>query len=129
MAAGPAAERCIGDDLLDKLDTIGFFRDVTNLLDEYKGLTNNMRICYFLTNSFPDLPSDAQVVENDYIIEFSHPSLGPIKLTGFPVSFSKTPFSVRREAPLYGQHTEEVLQEILGLGWEEISQLKKEGVC
>lgn len=85
-------------------------------------------IPYCPVNSFLDLPSDPQVVENDYIIEFSHPSLGPVKLTGFPVSFSETPFSVRREAPTYGQHTEEVLQEVLGLSWEEIGQLKNEGI-
>lgn len=79
-------------------------------------------------NSMLDLPSDPQVVENDYIVDFNHPSLGQVKLTGFPVWFSKTPFSVRREAPLHGQHTEEVLQEVLGLGWEEITRLKEERV-
>jgi len=28
-------ERCIGNDLLKKLDMVGFFRDVTNHMDEY----------------------------------------------------------------------------------------------
>ncbi|MFC2000561.1 CaiB/BaiF CoA transferase family protein, partial [Chloroflexota bacterium] len=92
----------------------------TKTREEWMEILKRSGIPYCPINSFVDLPSDPQVMENDYIIEFSHPSLGPIKMTGFPVSFSETPFSVRREAPLYGQHTEEVLQEVLGLNWEEI---------
>ncbi|OGO04762.1 MAG: hypothetical protein A2Y91_03140, partial [Chloroflexi bacterium RBG_13_54_8] len=81
----------------------------TKTREEWMEILRCSGIPYCPINSFRDLPSDPQVVENDYIIEFSHPSLGPVKLTGFPVSFSETPCSVRREAPLHGQHTEEIL--------------------
>ncbi len=76
----------------------------------------------------PSEPPDPQVIENNYIIDFDHPSLGPVKLTGFPVNFSKTPPSMKKAAPLYGQHTEEILQEMLGLSWDELASLKEEGV-
>ncbi|MFJ4526361.1 CoA transferase [Streptomyces sp. NPDC088810] len=41
-----------------------------------------------------------------------HPSEGAIRSVGVPVRFSATPASVRRFAPLPGQHTEEVFQEL-----------------
>ncbi len=100
----------------------------TKTSKEWMDILRSGGIPYCPINSFLDLASDPQVMENDYIIEFNHPSLGPTKLTGFPVSFSKTPFSVRREAPLFGQHTEEILQEVLGLDWDEIGQLKNDGI-
>ncbi len=75
-----------------------------------------------------DVVTDRQVLENDYIVEFDHPVWGKIKTTGFPVHFSNTPASIRREAPELGQHTEEVLIEILGYTWDEIAKLKEEEV-
>jgi crotonobetainyl-CoA:carnitine CoA-transferase CaiB-like acyl-CoA transferase len=39
-----------------------------------------------------------------------------------------TPAQIAREAPEFGQHTEEVLSEALGLSWEEIAALREDGV-
>jgi len=47
---------------------------------------------------------------------------------GMPLRFSETPAEVRAEAPQFGQHTEEVLIEVGGYSWEEISLLKEEEV-
>jgi len=47
---------------------------------------------------------------------------------GYPVRFSETPAQVVREAPEFGQHTEEVLHELAGFDWEEIAKLREEGV-
>ena len=41
-----------------------------------------------------------------------HPSEGAIRSIGIPVRFSATPGSVRRPAPLPGQHTDEVFREL-----------------
>lgn len=86
------------------------------------------QFAYDVVNNIDDLPSDPQVLANGYIVPFNHPVLGPVRLTGFPVTFSETPCGISREAPELGQHTEEVLMERLGLSWEELSQLKEEGV-
>jgi len=75
-----------------------------------------------------DLPSDPQVIENEYIVDFDHPVLGKIKMVGLPVKFSKTPGSIRLPAPEFGEHTEIVLNEIGGYSWEEIGQLREEEV-
>ena len=45
-----------------------------------------------------------------------------------PVRLSATPGAVRAPAPELGQHTEEVLLEVLGFEWEQIGRLREQGV-
>jgi crotonobetainyl-CoA:carnitine CoA-transferase CaiB-like acyl-CoA transferase len=47
---------------------------------------------------------------------------------GIPVRLSETPGSVRLPAPEHGQHTELVLTDLLGYGWDELSALREKGV-
>lgn len=75
-----------------------------------------------------DLVDDPQVLANDYIIDANHEALGPVKVPGIPIQFSETPGAVTCEAPELGQNTEEVLVGIGGYDWEEIAQLREEGV-
>jgi crotonobetainyl-CoA:carnitine CoA-transferase CaiB-like acyl-CoA transferase len=55
--------------------------------------------------------ADPQALAREMIVETTHPSAGPVKAIGLPIKFSETPGSVRRAAPLLGQHTREVLRE------------------
>ena len=55
--------------------------------------------------------TDPQALAREMIVETTHPSAGPVKAIGLPIKFSETPGSVRRAAPLLGQHTREVLRE------------------
>jgi crotonobetainyl-CoA:carnitine CoA-transferase CaiB-like acyl-CoA transferase len=75
-----------------------------------------------------DLADDAQALENGYITEIDHPSLGPIKMVGNPVNFTGTPVTVDGYSPCFGQNTEEVLLDICGYDWDKIQQLKDEEV-
>ena len=75
-----------------------------------------------------DLPNDAQVLANEYIIDYNHDIFGPVKVAGIPIQFSKTSGKVKAEAPELGQHVEEVLIEMGNYSWEEIARLKEEGV-
>jgi len=79
-------------------------------------------------NSPMDLSSDAQVVENRYLVEYDHPFFGKSWLPGYPAHFSETPADTRGRAPEQGEHTEEVLREIAGYSDSEIRQLRDEGV-
>jgi crotonobetainyl-CoA:carnitine CoA-transferase CaiB-like acyl-CoA transferase len=45
-----------------------------------------------------------------------------------PYQFSETPTSIRRPAPLLGEHTEQVLREVIGLSDAEIVELAAEGI-
>jgi len=71
-------------------------------------------LIYTIVNTVDDLPEDPQVKANDYIVDFDHPQHGPTQVVGVPVGLSQTPGSVRAPAPELGQHTEEVLLEVLG---------------
>ncbi len=79
---------------------------------------------FTLVNSVDDLPDDPQVQANGYVTEFGHPAYGPTKVVGVPVGLSETPGAVSRPAPEFGQHTEEVLTDLLGYSWEDIGRLK-----
>jgi formyl-CoA transferase len=61
------------------------------------------------------------------VIEVEHPILGKIKQVGIAPKFSKTPGKVRSLAPLPGEHTDEILEE-LGFKLEEIQSLRQEGI-
>jgi CoA:oxalate CoA-transferase len=75
-----------------------------------------------------ELTSDPQIMTNEYIVEVDHPSVGKIKTIGKPIRFSETPVQIGNCAPAFGQHTEEVLIDILGYSWEDIAKLKEEEV-
>jgi formyl-CoA transferase len=79
-------------------------------------------------NTISDVVEDPQVQINNYITEYQHPSYGKVSAVGFPMHFSQAETSVRLPPPEFGQHTEEVLQDILGYSWDEITELKAEKV-
>jgi crotonobetainyl-CoA:carnitine CoA-transferase CaiB-like acyl-CoA transferase len=55
--------------------------------------------------------ADPQVRAREMVVEVEHARLGPVRTLGLPVKFSDTPGKVRAGAPVYGQHTREVLAE------------------
>src|SRR6266853_3564970 len=55
--------------------------------------------------------ADPQTLAREMIVETSHPTAGQVASIGLPIKFSETPGSVRRAAPVLGQHTREVLRE------------------
>lgn len=84
-------------------------------------------LAYTPINRWTDLINDPQVLANNYVIPYDHPVIGPVKVPGFPIDFSDCPQSIRREAPEYGQHTEEILLE-MGYSWEDIARLQEQEV-
>jgi crotonobetainyl-CoA:carnitine CoA-transferase CaiB-like acyl-CoA transferase len=77
-------------------------------------------------NRIGDMLADPQVAAREMVLEVDHPRAGRVKTLGTPVKFSDTPGSVRRPAPLLGEHTREVLDE-LGYTPQEIEALQREG--
>jgi len=79
-------------------------------------------------NEMADLENDPQVIANEYIVEIDDPIYGKVKVPGIPAKLSETPGKVTRLAPELGQHTEEVLMEVLGYTWDDLAKLREEGV-
>ena len=76
-----------------------------------------------------DLAEDPQAWENRYFVEtYCEEVQRQVKVRGLPVHLGKTPGSVRCLGPELGQHTEEILVETLGYSWEQVGELKEQGV-
>ena len=112
-------------ELIEILDRV--FAEKTS--DEWKKILREKGDFIFeVIQSVSDLKDDPQALENEYIIDYSHPVLGDIKLVGLPFRFSETPGKVRNPAPEFGEHTEEVLINICGYSWDDIERLKAKEV-
>ena len=70
--------------------------------------------------------SDPQTLARNMVVEVPHSSLGQVKTLGLPVKFSQTPGQVRSGAPLFGEHSRQILGE-LGFSENDIAALEKEG--
>ena len=67
-----------------------------------------------------------QARAREMVIEIDHPIEGRVKALGFPVKLSGTPQQVRYPAPLLGQHTEEVFEE-LGVQGDQVKRWREAG--
>ena len=68
------------------------------------------------------------VADREMVVELDQPEIGPVRLLGHPVKFSRTPADPTRPAPALGEHTEEVLAES-GLSAELIAALLESGAA
>ena len=75
-----------------------------------------------------DLPTDPAVLANGYLVDVEHPRYGTVKMPSYPVTFKKTPATIRRVAPEVGQHTAEILKERLAYTDGQIADLVSQGV-
>ena len=61
------------------------------------------------------------------LVDIDHPILGKVKYPGLPFHMSESQPEIKRVAPQFGEHTEEVLLE-RGFSWEEIQKLREEQI-
>ena len=77
-------------------------------------------------NAIDQVFDEPQVKAREMRIEIEHPASGkPEAHIASPIRMEKTPVEYRRPAPMLGQHTEEVLGELLGMGADEIAGLRE----
>jgi crotonobetainyl-CoA:carnitine CoA-transferase CaiB-like acyl-CoA transferase len=110
-------------ELISILDNRFAAKTRSEWFEEFK----KQKLIYAPIQTPTEVVNDPQAVANKYIIWHDHPTLGKTKMVGFPWDFSDTPASVRREAPEFGQHTEEILLEF-GYSWDDIIKLKDEKI-
>lgn len=75
-------------------------------------------------NTIAEMFADEHIQKRDMVVSMQHPAIGDIQLTGSPLKLKKSPVSMRRYPPMYGEHTEELL---VGLGYttNEINKFKE----
>ena len=80
-------------------------------------------------NDIGQVFADPQVQHRGMRIELDHPQAGKAPLTASPMRFSATPVEYEHAPPLLGQHTREILCELLGRDEAAVEDMMTRGVC
>ncbi|MGH7802837.1 MAG: CaiB/BaiF CoA transferase family protein [Candidatus Binatia bacterium] len=81
-----------------------------NVQDIYRKLQER-RVPIAPVSTMGDLLASEHLNARGFFVSFDHPRAGKQRVPGAPFHFSRTPWELRRPAPLLGQHTEEILAE------------------
>ncbi|MDR2318718.1 CaiB/BaiF CoA transferase family protein [Pseudomonas kurunegalensis] len=79
-------------------------------------------------NDLAQMFQDPQVLARGLAVSIAHPLAGSVPQVASPIRLSETPVEYRRAPPLLGEHTEVVLEEVLGLEAGEVQRLRDAGV-
>ncbi len=126
---------------LDKLKEVMGAEEVTNdmLKEHIKDMTRREAFKFLADIGFPAAPvyeaheamDDPHLLARNMWTEVPHPVVGKYRVPNFPAKFYSTPGEATQGAPIIGQHTEEVLTQMLDYTEEQVKALEKEGkiVC
>ena len=68
------------------------------------------------------------VQSREMVAEVEHPACGPMKLVNTPVKYSESKPGIRMPPPTLGQHSNEILQDLLDMSESDIDSLRSEGI-
>ncbi|HUL42391.1 MAG TPA: formyl-CoA transferase [Burkholderiales bacterium] len=138
---GALAKRIGGETLAQdpKFSTIGERRKNQNqmwrLLTEFASNYTKRELMAILNEldvpcgpimSTEDLANDEHVRLREMYVKLDHPRRGTWYNLGMPIKLSDSPVEIKR-SPLLGEHTEEILKEILGYDDSQVAALKQAG--
>ena len=75
-----------------------------------------------------DLANDEHVRGREMYVELDHPQRGKWFNVGMPIKLSASPAKIER-SPLLGEHTDEVLKDVLGYDDVKLAAIKSAGAC
>ena len=78
--------------------------------------------------SMKEIAEDEALRANGTVVEVDHPTRGKYLSVGSPIKLSNSPVEVVR-SPLLGEHTEEILREVLGYDDNEVAEIEGSGAC
>jgi crotonobetainyl-CoA:carnitine CoA-transferase CaiB-like acyl-CoA transferase len=101
---------------------------ITNTSKYWIQLLEEKRIPCAPVNKFSEALNDPQVLHRNMVIELKHPNGSSTHGPGNPIKLSRSNDETFDPAPLLGQDTEQVFQELLGYDEKQIQTLRDEGV-
>ncbi|CAG8750496.1 21389_t:CDS:2, partial [Racocetra persica] len=101
-----------------------FMNETTN---HWLSLLSDKEIPFAPINNIQQTFEHPQILVRGMIQEVDHPKAGKIKLTGIPVKYSREALKIRSPPPTLGQHTREILTNLLHYTNEKINLLKETG--
>jgi crotonobetainyl-CoA:carnitine CoA-transferase CaiB-like acyl-CoA transferase len=110
-------------ELLPDLEKIFLTRTVDDWLTRLRAAEVPAAPVNNLDRAFAEPP----VAEREMIVEYDHPDVGKVRLPGNPIKMSDMPSTISKPAPQLGQHTDAVLDRLLGFSGERIASLRKSG--
>lgn len=99
----------------------------TKTVDEWIQLLKEAGIPVGPINTVDRVLQDPQILAREMLVETDHPVAGKIKMAGVPIKLSETPGKVEAPAPTLGQHTEEILAQMLNYDSAKIEALRSAG--
>ncbi|MEO5701949.1 MAG: formyl-CoA transferase [Casimicrobiaceae bacterium] len=93
---------------------------------EFMAILNEIDVPCGPIMSTEDLFNDEHVLGRDMMVKLDHPQRGPWYNVGMPIKMSDSPAEIRR-SPTLGEHTEEILREVLEMPDAEIARLREAG--
>ena len=95
--------------------------------DEWVALLVEASIPCGPVNNMQRLFSDPQVLHRGMVAEVPHATIGTLRLCSIPIKYSEAPGSIRLPPPLLGEHTDEILGDVLGYSPEQVEALRRQG--
>src|SRR5262249_20651598 len=114
---------------LSRLDEIfGYIEEWTLTKTKWEafGELNGINVPCGPVLSTKDLLEDEGLRAEGMIGDVDHPERGPFPSVGCPFTLSDSPVAIKR-SPLLGEHSEEILQELLEYQSDEVVQLNEAG--
>ncbi len=125
------------EDLITKGNSVGgekeeVFRELQNEFlkktqEEWMEIFSKIDSCVMPIKNFSEACEDPQIKARNMVVELPHPKFGKIHNVNSPIKYSRTPLSIRNNAPKIGQDSKEILQ-WLNYTPGEIKDFKKRGV-
>ncbi len=106
-----------------RIEEISARRTTQEWLDVFEG----RGMPYAAVNDVQGALGHAHTRARGMVVEVDHPACGPLRLVNTPVKYSESRPGVRTAPPTLGQHTDEVLADLLGYDSARIADFREKG--